>query len=317
MESEQKRTNKILVRAAIGITLLVVLIWNVNIKNLINSFCQISIPFLLFAICYQYGSVFVGSLNQYILFRTFNELTYKIFLISYFRAFAIGLLLPGRFGDAAIGVFLKSEGLYYTQAFSAYLWDKYLTFTLYLVIVLLFFANIMGQPYYIPLLLWLVLGLILPVIIYSVLRTTIAKQRSRSEGRWARFSDNLLSQLLDFAKLHPCLLLINLFITCIKLCLVILSYHVILISLGYYLGVWKVGLASLASGIVAYIPVSIQGLGTVEAAALFNFKTLGVSSSDVLVCYLLLRTNTYVLALFAYFFTFLLHKKPNKEVSFL
>ena len=309
MGRNQKRTYKILLRAAVGLTLLFLLIRNVSIKNLIHSLSQVSIAFLLFAVCYQYGSVIIGPLNQYILFRTFNALTYKTFLISYFRAFAIGLLLPGRFGDAAIGIFLKSEGLYYTQAFSAYLWDKYLTFMLYLAIVLLFFTKLTAKSNYIALLLWLLLGLIFPLIIYSVLRTTTTKKKMRSEGRLARFSDNLLSQLLEFLKQHPCLLLINLFITCVKLFFVILSYHVTLVSLGYYLKVWEVGLASLASGIVAYIPISIQGLGTVEAAALLNFKALSVSSADVLTCYLLLRTNTYLLALFAYFFTFLFRKK--------
>jgi hypothetical protein len=83
-------------------------------------------------------------------------------------------------------------------------------------------------------------------------------------------------------------------------------------SLGYDLSAWKVGQAALASGIVAFIPVSIQGLGTVEAAALLNFKTLSVSPSDVLACYLLLRTSIYVFASFAYAATFLLKNNKNR-----
>jgi uncharacterized membrane protein YbhN (UPF0104 family) len=260
-------------------------------------------------LCYQYISVLIGSFNQYILFRTFSNLSYKVFLLSYFKAFSIGLLLPGQFGDASINVFLKSEGLYYSQAFSAYLWDKYLTFALYLGIVLLFIGDILGQPNYVPFLLWLTLGLIFPFLVYMVLRFIGSRKSMKRENRFIRFSNNLLFELINFAKQHPFLLTINLTLTCLKLGFVIISYHAMLACLGYLLPVFKVGLAALASGIVAYIPISIQGLGTVETAALFSFRTLGVPAPDVLVCFLLLRTSIYVLATVAYVMTCFLDKR--------
>jgi len=316
MENGKKRSFSILIRASIGIILVVLLIWNVNTEKLIHSLTQVSFLYLFFAISYQYASILLGSFNQYILFRVFQPLSYKTFLFSYFKAYTIGLLLPGQFGDASIGLYLKSKGLYYSQAFSAYILDKYLTFILYLAVLLLFFGNMMGYPRLMPLLLWITLGFVLPMIIYAALRYTSLVPAVHREGRFMRFINNLSSQILYFATHHPFFLLINFVLTCLKLGFVMLSYHAMLTSLAYSLPIWKVGLAALASGIVAYVPVSLQGLGTVEAAALFNFKTLGVYPSDVLSCYLLLRTGVYAFAFLAYIGTFLLKDKdaPDREI---
>jgi uncharacterized protein (TIRG00374 family) len=170
----------------------------------------------------------------------------------------------------------------------------------------------MAQPAAISILLWAVIAIGLPFITYLILRFSSFLPPAWRENRLARFINNLASQLHYFTKHHPFLLLLNFSLTFLKLGLVILCYHAMMASLGYDLSAWKVGQAALASGIVAFIPVSIQGLGIVEAAALLNFKTLGVSPSDVLACYLLLRTSTYVFACFAYGAIFLLKNDKNR-----
>ena len=313
MDNRQKRFLGIIIRTTIGIILLFLLIWNVSAEKLIHSLSQASFLYLLYAISYQYLSILLGSFNLYILYKFFLSPDFREFLLAYFKAYALGLLLPGRFGDASIGLFLKSEGSYYSQTFSVYILDKFLTFILYLGVLLLFFGNIMGYPKLVPIVLWIVLIFILPTTIYSTLRFTSIVPIIHKEGRLMCFFHNLSSQLLYFATHHPFLLLINFVLTCIKLGFVIFSYHAMLTSLGYSLPIWGVGLAALASGIVAYIPISLHGLGTVEVAALLNFKTLGVLSPDVLSCYLLLRTSTYVFAFLAYIFTFLVKNNDTAD----
>jgi hypothetical protein len=44
-----------------------------------------------------------------------------------------------------------------------------------------------------------------------------------------------------------------------------------------------------------------------------NFKTLGVSPPDVLVCYLILRSNSYVAACLAYGATFIAKKNESTK----
>ena len=306
MENKRQSALRIIIRITIGIVIVGLLIWNISAENLLHSMAKVSLPSFLFAIFYQYASIILGSLNHYILLRGSVNLHWKPFILSYFKAFAVGLILPGRFGDASIGYFLKSKGLHYSQTFSAYILDKYLTFILYLAILFLFVGNLMAKPATISILLWAIIALGLPFIIYSVLRFSRFLPSALRENRLAHFINNLASQLDYFTKHHRFLLLLNFCLTFLKLGFVILCYHAMIASLGYDIAAWKVGQAALASGIVAFIPVSIQGLGIVEAAALLNFKTLGVSPSDVLACYLMLRTSTYIFACIAYTAAFFL-----------
>lgn len=173
----------------------------------------------------------------------------------------------------------------------------------------------MDYPAIISLSLLIALGFLMSIVFYILVRLASSFPVSWQENRLMRFFHNLLSQLIYFVKHHPFLLLINFLLTLLKLGLVMFCYHAMLTALDYSLSVWKVGLAALASGIVGYIPISIQGLGTVEAVALLNFKTLGVSPPDVLVCYLLLRSNSYIVACLAYAVTFLFNKNKSIERS--
>lgn len=300
MEDKQKRSFGIIIRLTLGILLVLLLIWNVSIEKLIQSLAQVSFSHFFLAISYQYASIILGAFNQYILFTAFSNLSYKTFFFAYFKAYAFGLLLPSQIGDASIAFFLKSEGLYYSQTLSVYILDKFLTFILYVSVLFIFMGDIMGYPAIISLLLLIALGFLMSLVFYIIIKLTSSFPVSWQENRLMRFIHNLSSQLFFFAKHHPFLLLINFFLTCFKLGLVMLCYHAMITALDYSLSIWKVGLAALASGIVGYIPVSIQGLGTVEAVALLNFKTLGVSPPDVLVCYLILRSNSYVAACLAY-----------------
>jgi hypothetical protein len=79
-----------------------------------------------------------------------------------------------------------------------------------------------------------------------------------------------------------------------------LCYHAVFSSLGYGLNVWKVGVSSIAAGSAAYVPISVQGLGTVEAAAMWIFGRLSVPPSDVLSGFLALRAGMFLLALLVF-----------------
>jgi len=313
MEDKQNRSFGIILRLTLGILLLILLIWNVSLDKLLLSISQATLSYLLLAISYQYASIFLGAFNQYILFTAFSNLPFKSYLTAYVKAYAFGLLLPSQIGDASIAFFLKSEGLYYSQTLSVYILDKFLTFILYVIILFLFLGNIMGYSKIVSFSSIISLGLSLSIMFYIIVRLTSSFPVSWRENRLMRFVHNLSVQLFFFTKHHPFLLLINFFLTCLKLGLVMLCYHAMITSLNYSLSIWRVGQTAIASGIVGYIPVSIQGLGTVEAMALLNFKTLGVSPADVLACYLVLRSNNYVAVCLAYAATFIAKRNKSTE----
>jgi uncharacterized membrane protein YbhN (UPF0104 family) len=51
-----------------------------------------------------------------------------------------------------------------------------------------------------------------------------------------------------------------------------------------------------SAGLVAYVPVSFNGLGTVEISAITLFKTIGVDGAVILSAYLILRIVTMLCA---------------------
>jgi uncharacterized membrane protein YbhN (UPF0104 family) len=297
MNSREKKLG-LIIRSVVGIILLVILLRYVDTGELFHSLKRASLSYLLLAVGYQYASVLLGSLNQYLLFKPVLRVSLRSFLLPYFRAFATGLLLPGQLGDASIVLFLKSKGSDYSQSLSIYLLDKYITLFFYLAIVLTFILEIMEYPRFFAVALSMLLGVISALLFYLVPVISPARPTRKWAWRVAGFVKNTVSQLFSYAKEYPFRLLLNTLLTGLKIFFVMNAYHAILISLGYSLSLWDVGVSSIASGIVAYIPVSVHGVGTVEATALWVFGRLSVSSADVLSSFLILRASGYVLVIF-------------------
>lgn len=297
MGPKAKRALGLTVRSGASVILLIILLWYVNTDELLESLERVSLFYLLLAVAYQYASILLGTLNQYLLFDPVLRVPFRSFVLPYFRAFVTGLLLPGQFGDASIVLFLKSKGSDYSQSFSIYLLDKYITLFFYLGIVLTFILDLMGYPRFFSVVLLLLLGVISAVLFYSVPAISPTKPARQWFRRVVGFIENTLSQLFDYARAYPLRLLLNCILTSLKVFFVMSSYHAILVSLGYSLSVWEVGLSSFASGAVAYIPVSVHGVGTVEATALWIFGRLGVSPADVLSSFLILRVSVYIFAI--------------------
>ena len=300
MDRKSKRLLAIIARVSTAVIILVFLIWHVKTDEFIQSLERVSLLYLSLAVFCLYASILIGSLNQYILFQPSLNIPFKQFALYYFKAFTAGLLLPGQYGDASIVVFLKSKGLDYSHSFSIYLWDKFITLFFYLSIVLLFIIDFMGCSTFSLFIFLIMLAIITVLILYCILTFRYLKPIGRWTGRLINFIQNSISQMFRYAREYPIRLLINSILTCLKLFFVMLCYHAVLASLGYFLSVWKVGVSSITSGIIAYIPISIHGLGTVEATAIWVFGRLSVTPADVLSSFLLLRVSVYILAILVF-----------------
>ncbi len=95
----------------------------------------------------------------------------------------------------------------------------------------------------------------------------------------------------------PGLLLLNVLLSLLKIVLTGLSYW--LVVRGLHVSppsVLKVTIAAISSGLVAYLPLSANGIGTVEAVGSGLFGQIGLTTEVVLSMYLLLRLANIVLA---------------------
>lgn len=311
MNPKTKRVLLLSARAVIAITLLGALIWNIRAGEIFDSLARIALSFLLSSILSLYASILLGSFNQYVLFQPILKLPFNKFILSYFKAFVTGIFFPGQIGDASIIYFLKPSGLYYSQSFSIYLWDKFITFIIYAGILFLFLSRLKGyHDFFIP------LSLILLLVFsagFLYLFSTLKYFQSLGGwmGRARLFMKNSASEILKYAGTYPVRLLINFNITCIKIFLVMSCYYFMFSAFGYRLSFWNIGISSIASGFVAYLPISIQGIGTVEATAVWIFGRLKIGPADVLSGFLLLRICGYLFAIVAFCLTCLMEYKKD------
>lgn len=311
MNPKTKTLLEAFARVFVAILLLIILIYYVKSDKLIESLLKAWIPYLVLAVFYQFASIVVGSINQYILFQPFLSFPFKRFAQSYFKAFIAGLLFPGQMGDVSIVVFLKTEGLYYSQSLAVYIWDKCISFILYLGIALAVLAGLMGYPKLLSLILLLGFAALSALFLFSLFKFKLFKSFERWRERFVQLAQNTVSQIFTYGREHSTRLLVNCILTCFKFLLVILCYYAVFTSFGYSLSIWKVGLSSMASGIVAYVPISIHGIGTVEAIAMWILGRLNISPSDVLSGFLVLRAGLYLFSFFVFGLICLLDKKDR------
>lgn len=296
MENKRKRLLLLSVRIGIAAILIVFLIRLARVEAIFNSLSRITFPSLSFAVFLLYTSILLGAFNQYFLFQPILKISFKKFTRSYFKAYIAGLFFPSQVGDASIIFFLRNSGLRYSQSFSIYIWDKYITLLIYAGIVLLFLFDMASYPvFYIPIILILFFS-ISAGMLYFLSKLGHFLPFEGWLGRLSALLKNITSEILDYAATYPSRLLVNLSLTFVKIFLVMCCYYYIFAAFGYTLPLWKTGISSIASGIVAYLPISIQGIGTVESAAVWIFGRLEIGAADVLSGFLLLRASGYILA---------------------
>jgi uncharacterized membrane protein YbhN (UPF0104 family) len=300
MNNRKKRLLLLSARIGIAIIFIGFLIWFARIEEILCSFSRITWPSLLLAVLLLYASIILGSFNQYLLFQPILKISFKKFTLFYFKAYIAGLFFPSQVGDASIIFFLRSSGLRYSQSFSIYLWDKYITLLLYAGILFLFLSELTGYPiFFIPVIFVIFLGFSVGILYFI---SMVGNYRSSEglTGRFSAFLKNITFEILQYVRTYPSRLIINFSLTCVKIFLVMSCYYFIFTAFGYSVSLFKIGISSIASGIVAYLPISIQGIGTVEAAAVWVFGCLGISPADVLSGFLLLRACGYILAIIAF-----------------
>jgi uncharacterized membrane protein YbhN (UPF0104 family) len=312
---KKKRFFLFFIRAAVAITLLSLLIWNIRGGEIVDSIARIMLSPLLLSVFSLYASILLGSFNQYILFQPILKLPFHKFILSYFKAFVASFFFPSQVGDASIIVFLKPKGLYYSQSFSVYLWDKIITFLIYVSILFLFLSGLMGYYELLNPFLLVVIFILILVLLYLILTLKYFQRIEGLIGRVSSFIKNSVTEIIKYARFHPTRLLINFSLTFVKIFLVMSCYYFIFSAFGYTSPFWGIGISCIASGIVAYLPISIQGIGTVEATAVWIFGRLEIGPADVLSGFLLLRVFNYALAIVVFGLICLIREKSEASTG--
>ena len=128
-------------------------------------------------------------------------------------------------------------------------------------------------------------------------RTPLLYTLNRWQPRLADFLSRTFREILHLARHHSVRIIINISLTVLKISLAGAAYWCIFRALGYVdVALWRVIPLVAASSLVAYLPISFNGLGTVEIAGVALFSAIGIDESSVLSAYLTLRIIVLTLA---------------------
>lgn len=234
-------------------------------------------------------STLLGACNVYLMAQLRPAIGFAAFLTIYWRSWAIGISLPGQVADLFSTAWQLKRYRTTRLSFIAgrLLADKAIT-------VLCMLAAAALLPYLLGLTPLRTSALLMVGILAGSLPTWLFL---RFLGRRPQVNPSRLQPVFEAASVPWPLALQNLGLSLLKMALTGLGYWLVFTgSTANTPGYVATTVIAHAAGLVAYIPISFNGLGTVEISAIGLFARLGVPASVVLGCYLLLRVLTLALA---------------------
>lgn len=271
-------------RVALGLCLLALLIWFTDVDKLIQTLHLAKPAWISAALLLIVCATLIGAVSLHMLISLENEINFVDFLPLYWTSWAVGLVLPGQVGDvASLAALLRRHQMAMSTTVGRSLADKLVSLGLMIV-----FATWAARAH--P-----AFGALLGAI---ALMAGAAMLLYRHRGR---LPQEKTMRVLDFARTamgqtralvlrRPGLMVLNLLLTVVKICLTGLAYWCMFRAFGFDQApaLEVIPLVAISS-LVAYIPISFNGIGTTETAGIALFSALGVSATGVLASYLTLR----------------------------
>jgi uncharacterized membrane protein YbhN (UPF0104 family) len=267
----------------------------VGADNLVDDWVEMDGIWLSAVACCVISATLIGCVNIRLLLYGHEVIPLRRLLPAYWTAWAIGLVVPGQIGDmATLSVWLRKHGLDWHIGLGCTLLDKLISFTIILgfglsgVAIATNWHTLLYN--HLP---WFVGVLVLILALLWRFRKGLLSWLVQRQGLLSR----TLFTLLDTAERHPHRVLTNTVLTVIKVFLTGLAYWCMFAALGEtQTDLLAVITLAAASSLVAYIPISFNGMGTVEITGIALFATQGLADSQVLSAYLALRVAVLMLA---------------------
>ncbi len=281
-------------RVVVGFILLGLLIFYVDGSLLIDYWRDSQPKWLLITALFVLFSTLIGGYNLHLLLDSHESIPFHRFIRGYWIAWAVGLVVPGQVGDvASISVWLKRHGFQWHLSLGCTLLDK---------LISLFWMGGLGS-----------LGLDLYLDAHyktgHVVSLTIAGAISIFLLLWllfrTRFQNNFergvvtrtLHIIAVTIRQYKKQVLINFLLTGLKLVLIGAAFWCMFFALGHRsIDIVILVMLVSASSLVAYIPISFNGMGTVELAAIGLFSVLDIPDAAVISAFLAMRVTVLLLA---------------------
>lgn len=284
--------SKYLFRVVPGIIILFGLLYYFGFEGVVNTWKQYNCYWLIPAIGAIAISTILGSYNLYMLISKNSSLVFSSFFKVYWLSWAAGLLIPGQIGDMlSLSYWLHKKGLNWKTVSALSLIDKLITLLWTLLFASIgFFTVLSNQTYDSEKVELLITGAIILTCIICFIGVTFKKfyflPLKKSLCKWKALIDRSRKVLL-----------INFLLTPLKITLLSIAYLSVLNAAGVSIFfVWDVLLLVCLSSLISYIPISFNGIGTVELTGIAVFGTFGIEPEVILSVFLSLRLLVIVMA---------------------
>lgn len=287
------------IRAALlsvmGLGLLVVLLWFAGLERVLAVLRGADTALIGVALFVIVLATLLGAINSYMVAAADTGVRFLPYLGVYWLTWALGQVVPGQVGDLiGMSLFLRRRGLALPTAVGRLGVDKlislFCTLALSAGLIAIFDAplpRIAG---------FLGAGSAALLLVAFLFALRWPANGSYGDG-WRAQLMNGLREAHRVATTRPHIVLLDGLLTVVKLLAIGICYWVVLRALHSNTnGLVDVTIMANSAGLIAYVPLSANGIGTVETGSLYLFGLRGVSAPVVLATYLILRFANLLLA---------------------
>jgi uncharacterized membrane protein YbhN (UPF0104 family) len=276
----------------IGLSILLICLYRIGFANILSSLSSIRPIFLVMAAATLAIWVLLGTMNMMVLLRPLVHIPFFQTLGLYSKANMIALLVPGQVGDAVIINFFRRYSVPISQGTTIFGIDKLITMLWYGVVTM-FGLYLLGdeislEPLTPKTIRFGILIAVVSLLVILCLALYMILRQSRIGGRIS----NWIHLSFNYIRMGKKMIIVDCCIT---------FFRVFVLGCAYWFAIRAYGPPSIflytlclpiMAGLVAYIPISFNGLGTVEISLVFLFDKIGLEAAQVISAALTLRILT-------------------------
>lgn len=267
----------------IGIIILCVVLYKIDLQSLINTLHEIDILTLFFAISLNLPLIFLKSLRWNMLLKSQSIIySYKDSFLVYLSSIYAGVITPGRIGEFIKAFYLKyDKNISISRGMSSIILDR--LFDIYILIVLgitgIWKFHIFGSfsntsfllilPLLIAPALLIRNGLMEKIFDKMFQLSVLTKVQMTVKEKFEDFYEGM-AQMLNLKLFY------SLFLTLFCFLIFFIQCHIILRAMNISIDFITITLFISISSIVSLLPVSIAGLGTRDAVLIYLFSIIGL-----------------------------------------
>ena len=237
------------------------------------------------------ASTLISAVNLHLFINQDGHLPLRTFLPLYWLSWAVGIVTPGQVGDiASITGLLKGKNMAWHTSLGRSILDKLISFTTMLAFALYGMSILIGTEMDHAMLEVAIIVAALLMTSCYIGRGRIGRYFATANSGWRGLVGQAAAELAATAARSPGKVLLNFSLTVARIILIGLCYWSMFVAMGHVgIDARKVIPLVAASSIVAYLPISFNGLGTADLAGVMLFSTLGIAPAEVLSAYMALR----------------------------